>query len=66
MLTERAKDCKIWAWGLSSFLVFVRSEGQQKETTYFLIVLMLTTDPVFRFLDEDYPITNRYNLNGVA
>ena len=32
----------------------VRSERQQKGTTYFLIVITLTTDPVSRFHDEDY------------
>ena len=32
----------------------VRSERRQKETTYFLILIILTTDSVFRFYAEDY------------
>ena len=38
-------------------IILVKAERRQKESTYCLILVTLTTDPVFRlFHDEDYSI----------
>lgn len=54
--------------GKRSFLINFKIPTSRKRDHIFLILKILTTDPVFRFHDEEYSITKlkRCNKNGVT
>ena len=53
---------------INELLIYCKIRTTTKTDIIFLILIILTTDPVFRFHDEDYFITKlkRCNINGVT